>query len=449
MEREAYQKLKSWRTSATRKPLLMRGVRHVGKTWLLHEFGRHEYDRIAYVDFTRESTLKEVFSGSYSGRELLLAVQLQLGFRLYPKRTLIVLDEIQELPDAVGVLARLHADAPEYHVIAAESRVAHAYAAGQGFPADSVETMFLRPISYTEFLRAVEKTELADFLETRDWKMLSHFHDDYVSQLIMYCLIGGMPNAVNNFIKRKDFRIVRQLQMGILQDYRDSFERLARRGLQNRLALLWESLPRQLDSKTHKFRYNIVAPGLGARELEAPMAWLVENGFVRQIARVDAPELPLEAHRDGAFKGYLLDIGLLTARLGIDMASFLETSRLFERFHGTLAEQIVQQELAATMGEKPHYWSAPRGKAAADFLVQSSGHVIPVDVAGVANPRAKKLAFYCEKFQPPVAVRISLAKYQCRRLPIPGAPGRSYTLIDLPLYAVSQLAPEIQAALNA
>ncbi|MBR4518279.1 MAG: ATP-binding protein [Victivallales bacterium] len=448
MDREAYKKLKSWRDSSSRKPLLLRGVRHVGKTWLLHEFGRHEYDRMAYVDFSRQSTLREVFSGSYSGRELLLAVQLQLGVKLYPKRTLIVLDEIQEVPDIVGVLARLREETPEFHIIAAESRVAHTYPVGQGLPSDALETMFLRPMSYTEFLRAVGKTELADFLETRDWKMLTHFHDDYVSQLIMYCLIGGMPNVVHNFVKRQDFRIVRTLQENILRDYQESFARLARKGMQKRLSLLWDSLPRQLDCPTHKFRYNAVAPGLGARELERPMTWLVESGFVRQIPRVTTPELPLEAHRDGSFKGYLLDIGLLTARLDLPMTSFLETSRLFDHYHGTLAEQIVQQEMAASVGEKPHYWSAPRGNAEADFLLQSSGMVIPVDVTGIANPRAKKLAYYCEKFHPPVAVRISLSKYQCRRLPMPGRADTEYTLIDLPLYAVSQLATEIQSALD-
>lgn len=180
--------------------------------------------------------------------------------------------------------------------------------------------------------------------------------------------------------------------------------------MQRRLQLIWASLPKQLDCNTHKFRYNAVAPGLGIRELKAPMEWLVENGLIRQIPRVDLPELPLEAHRDGAFKGYLLDVGLLTARLQLPMNSFLDTPRLFERFHGTLAEQVVQQELAATLGEKPHYWSAPHGNAGADFLLQTCGAVIPVDVAGIANPHAKKLAFFNEKFHPPVAVRISQGK---------------------------------------
>ena len=278
--------------------------------------------------------------------------------------------------------------------------------------------------------------------------MLAHFHEVFNSQLFLYCLIGGMPDVVLNFVKKSNFRLVRDRQNAILQDYEDGFTRHARGGLQRRLKLIWDSLPRQLDCNTHKFRYNAVAPGLGARELTPPMEWLVETGLVRQIPRVTVPELPLEGHRDGAFKGYLLDVGLLTAKLGLSMESFLETTRLFDRFHGTLAEQIVQQELAASLGEKPHYWSAPRGNAEADFLLQSSGMVIPVDVTGIANPRAKKLTYYCEKFHPPVAVRISLGKYQCRRLPMPGRPDTEYTLIDLPLYAVSQLASEIRDAMQ-
>ena len=450
MYRDALKKLRAWHQNTTRKPMLIRGVRHVGKTWLMTEFGKEKFDRVAYVDFSRDTSLREIFAeqSQYLLRDLLLAVQLHVGFKLYPQRTLLVFDEIQETPGGLAALERFQTEAPEYHILAAESLVAHVYPIGKGFPSHAVDTMFLRPMNYSEFLRSVGRSDLAEFLALRDWKMLAHFHEVFNSQLFLYCLIGGMPDVVLNFVKKSNFRLVRDRQNAILQDYEDGFTRHARGGLQRRLKLIWDSLPRQLDCNTHKFRYNAVAPGLGARELTPPMEWLVETGLVRQIPRVTVPELPLEGHRDGAFKGYLLDVGLLTAKLGLSMESFLETTRLFDRFHGTLAEQIVQQELAASLGEKPHYWSAPRGNAEADFLLQSSGMVIPVDVTGIANPRAKKLTYYCEKFHPPVAVRISLGKYQCRRLPMPGRPDTEYTLIDLPLYAVSQLASEIRDAMQ-
>ena len=442
MKRKLMESLVSWKKDTEHRPLLLRGARQVGKTWLMKEFGKLEYDRTAYVRFDHASPLRELFASETNVVNLLDAIQLQVGFKIEPRRTLVVFDEIQECPGALASLKFFYEEAPEIDIVAAGSQLGLSNHVGTGFPVGKVDSLFLYPISFMEFVEAIGKGQFAELIDKGDWRMISAFHDECVRLLKLYFLIGGMPRVVDDYARHGDFTRTRRIQKSLLQDYRGDFGKHAPPVMARRIEAVWDSLPGQLSRENKKFIFKDVHQGTRAQELELAMQWLTEAGLMRQICRVTKPDLPLEAYHDGAFKGFVLDIGLLAAKTGLPPRTILDGSRVFEEFKGALTEQFVQQEVVASTGEMPHYWASPRGDAEIDFLLQSTGDVIPVEVKASVNLQAKSLKYYCGKFRPPVAIRTSLAQFHSQTITLAEDKGE-YTLFDLPLYAVSRLKAEI------
>ena len=446
MERQAMDRLVAWKNDPERRPLLLRGARQVGKTWLMKEFGSREYERTAYVRFDHASPLRNVFASETNVANLLQAVQLHAGFRIEPGRTLLVFDEIQECPGALASLKFFCEEAPGIDIVAAGSQLGLSDHVGTGFPVGKVDTQFLYPLSFREFLAATGKAQFADLIGSRDWKMMSSFHDELVRLLKLYFIVGGMPRVVEDYASHGDFARMRRIQNSLLLDYRSDFGKHAPPVQTRRIEAVWDSLPGQLSRENKKFVFSDVQQGTRARELEFSMLWLTEAGLMRQEHRVSKPDLPLEAYHDGAFKGFMLDVGLLAAKAHLQPRTVLEGSRIFEEFKGALTEQFVQQELVSELGEEPHYWASARGDAEVDFLLQGSGDVIPVEAKASVNLQSKSLKSYCVKFRPPAAVRTSLARHHRQSVDYAvkqETPPGQYELIDIPLYALSQLTGEI------
>lgn len=440
MERQAMARLVAWKKAPKRRPLLLRGARQVGKTWLMREFGAREYERTAYVRFDHASPLHGVFASETHVERLLLALQLEVGFRIEPGRTLLVFDEIQECPGALASLKFFCEEAPELDIVAAGSQLGLADHVGTGFPVGKVDTQFLYPLSFREFLAALGKTPFVELIDRRDWDMVAPFHEELVRLLKVYFLVGGMPAAVSSFAANEDITQVRRIQQDLLLDYRSDFGKHAPPVQVRRIEALWDALPGQLARENKRFVFSDVQQGTRARDLELAMRWLTETGLMRQERRVSKPDLPLDAYVDGAFKGFMLDVGLLAAKAHLAPRTLLEGSRVFEEFKGALTEQFVLQELVAELGENPHYWASSRGDAEVDFLLQGEGEVIPVEAKASVNLQAKSLKTFCAKFRPRAAVRTSLARHHRQTVP-----PNDYTLLDLPLYALSQLHAELNA----
>ena len=443
MKRNMMDSLVAWKKDAEHRPLLLCGARQVGKTWLMKEFGSREYDKTAYVRFDRASPIREVFASETNVANLLNAIQLHVGFRIIPKETLVIFDEIQECPGALASLKFFCEEAPDVDIIAAGSQLGLSDHVGTGFPVGKVDTLFLYPLSFKEFLGAIGKEQFAELIGGGDWKMLSAFHDECVRLLKLYFFIGGMPHVVDDYARHGDFTRVRRIQTSLLLGYKGDFGKHAPPTEVRRIEAVWDSIPGQLSRENKKFLFKDVISGTRSRELELSIQWLTEAGLMRQVNRVTKPDLPLDAYHDGAFKGFVLDVGLLAAKTGLQLRTLLDGARIFEEFKGALTEQFVQQEIVASTGELPHYWASPRGDAEVDFLHQGTGDVVPVEAKASVNVKAKSLKTYCEKFRPPVAVRTSLMKYFSQMIGHVEN-GGEYTLIDLPLYGISRLKTEIE-----
>ena len=442
MKRDLMENLIAWKTDAEHRPLLLRGARQVGKTWLMKEFGSREYNKTAYVRFDHASPIRDVFASETNIENLLNASQIHVGFKVTPKETLVIFDEIQECPGALASLKFFCEEAPDIDIIAAGSQLGLSDHVGIGFPVGKVDSLFLYPLSFKEFLEAIGKELFAELISKGDWKMLSAYHDECVRLLKLYFFIGGMPQIVDDYARHGDFTRVRRIQTSLLQDYKGDFGKHAPPTQVRRIEAIWNSIPGQLSRENKKFLYKDVLQGTHSRDLELSIQWLIESGLMRQVNRVTKPDLPLDAYHDGAFKGFMLDVGLLTAKTGLKLKTLLDGARIFEEFKGALTEQFVQQEIIASTGELPHYWASSKGDAEVDFLLQGTGDVIPVEAKASVNLQAKSLKFYCEKFRPPVAVRTSLIKYFSQKISH-AENGGEYALIDLPLYGISRLKVEI------
>jgi predicted AAA+ superfamily ATPase len=346
-----------------------------------------------------------------------------------PDRTLIILDEVQEKPKALTALKYFAEQAPQYHIATAGSLLGVALHAGTSFPVGKVQMRTLLPLTFAEFLAATGRQGLADLVAGGEPDLLTAAHDELVEQLRWYYIIGGMPAAASAFAERRDTREVRALQAEILNDYEQDFSKHAPLPQVPRLREVWRSVPGQLAKENRKFVYGHVRKGARAAAYELALLWLGDTGLVRRVPRVTAPRLPLRAYADAsAFKVFCHDVGLLGALAGLDPAVLLRGDALFTEFKGALAEQYVCQELVAA-GLEPFYWSNDAGRAEVDFVVETGGRIVPVEVKAHTNLQAKSLRVYRDKYRPDQAVRLSLAPYESQ-------PG----LLNLPLYAASRLA---------
>ncbi|MCR5598119.1 MAG: ATP-binding protein [Lachnospiraceae bacterium] len=412
MERSITEQLIKWKDSKERKPLILEGARQVGKTWIVKEFGRSCFSGVAYVNFDREKALKEILARTVSPEALIPAISVLLDMSIDPENTLIIFDEVQEEPRALSCLKYFCEEAPEYHIVATGSFMGIALHQGTSFPVGKVDMMKMYPLSFLEFLEAVGKKQLRTAIENNDRNMVEPFRNVLTDFLRTYYVVGGMPEAVQNYIDHKDLLKVREKQESILDLYRQDFSKHAPVSLIPRLNQVWDAVPNQLSKENRKFIYGQVSKGARAKDFELAIMWLSDCGLIHLVHRVSKPGLPLKAYEEmSAFKIYLNDVGLLGAMGQISPKAVLEGNKLFTEFKGAMTEQYVLQQMVGGMGIKPYYYSAENSRGEIDFLLQGADTLIPVEVKSEENLQAKSLRAFYDKYGYK-GVRISMSDYR-------------------------------------
>lgn len=413
MKRFLMDDLVRWKNKKNRKPLIIRGARQVGKTWIMKEFGKTEFDSVAYVNFDSNVRMKQVFETDYNIERIILAISAETGVDIIPEKTLMIFDEVQEVPKALSCLKYFCEDAPEYMIVAAGSLLGVALHQGTSFPVGKVDFMDLYPMSYKEFLWALGEEQLCSVLDRNDIDMLTLFKTRYIERMREYFYVGGMPEVVKNFIENKSYIQVREVQKNLLSYYQNDFSKHAPTRLVPRLNQVWESIPMQLAKENKKFIYGQIREGARAKDFELAIQWLLDCGLIHKVTRVSKPGFPLKAYMDmNIFKLYLFDVGLLCAMTELNAKVLIEGNRVFTEFKGAITEQYVLQELIASAKLHPYYYSPDNARTEVDFLLQVAGSVIPLEVKAEENLQAKSLKTYCKKYQPDIAIRTSMADYR-------------------------------------
>ena len=429
MYRKAIEQLYKWKDKKGRKPLIIRGARQVGKTWLMKEFGAKAYETFVYISFDNNQRMQELFSTDLNVERIITGLELYAGHKINPSNTLLIFDEIQEVPKALTSLKYFNENAPEYPIVCAGSLLGVALHQGTSFPVGKVEFIDLYPLSYQEFMQAMGKEQFSKVLDDGDFAMVSTFKQEYIDLLKQYYYVGGMPEVVANFSTNKDFNEAREIQEGILDAYEQDFSKHAPHDVVPRIRMLWNSIPSQLTKENKKFIYGLIKEGARAKEYEIALLWLTDCGLVHKVNRVTAPSLPLKAYEDlKAFKLYLVDVGLLSCMVRLRQNVLLDGNDLFKEFKGALTEQYVLQQLKTLKNITTYYWTNDRNSAEIDFLIDTGKSVIPVEVKAEVNLQAKSLKTFREKFDPETSVRTSMTDYK-----------KEDWLINLPLYAIGTI----------
>ena len=429
MYRIAIEKLYRWKESRRRKPLIIQGARQVGKTWLMKEFGRAAYRDMVYINFDSNSRMAELFASDLNTDRLIMGIELYAGKKIDPDSTLLIFDEVQEVPRALSSLKYFYENAPQYHIICAGSLLGIALHEGTSFPVGKVDFLELYPLSFREFLMAVTGTQFAKLLDSQDYKMITSFKQTYIEALKQYYFIGGMPEAVENFTEERDFYEVREVQKRILEAYEQDFSKYAPLEIVPKIRMVWNSIPSQLAKENKKFLYGLVREGGRAKEYETAIMWLCDCGLVYKIERVKGGGIPLKAYVDQkAFKLFVVDVGLLGCMTGLSPKILLDGNDLFTEFKGALTEQYVCQQLKTLENLSIYYYTNDRGSCEVDFMVDTGERTVPVEVKAEVNLKAKSLKTYYEKYQPEISIRTSMADYRPEEW-----------LMNLPLYAIEEI----------
>lgn len=429
MYRTAIEKLLKWKQNKHRKPMIIEGARQVGKTWLMKEFGQQAYADTVYINFDSNSRMAELFASDLDTERLIMGLELYAGHKIDPDNTLLIFDEVQEVPRALSSLKYFNENAPQYHIVCAGSLLGIALHQGTSFPVGKVDFMNLYPLSFREFLMANGQERFAELIDKRDFQMITSFKLTYIDALKHYYYVGGMPEAVQSFAENKDFNEVREIQRRILMAYEQDFSKHAPNEIVPRLRMIWNSIPSQLAKENKKFIYGLVREGARAKDYEAAIMWLSDCGLVHKISRVNTAGIPLRAYEDlKAFKLFVVDVGLLGCMAGLRQHTLLDGNDLFVEFKGALTEQYVCQQLKNIEDLDIYYYTNDRGSCEIDFVVDTGGKIVPVEVKAEVNLRAKSLKSYQEKFSPEISVRTSMADYK-----------KEEWLVNLPLYAIDQI----------
>lgn len=428
MKRHISAKLKKWKSSKNRKPLILKGARQVGKTWAMKDFGRSEFEQMVYVNFERDKLLQNLFKQDFDPERILLALQVSAGITIEPENTLIVLDEIQEVKGGLTALKYFNEEKPEYAIIAAGSLLGVSLAGGS-FPVGKVEFLEMHPMTFSEFLMAMEENQLLDLIKSLNWDLIKTFKPKIVELLKQYYFTGGMPEAVKSFSREKNFRKVREIQENILNAYDNDFSKHNSPDLIPKISLLWHSLPAQLARENKKFVYGIVKKGARGRDYDKALNWLEQYGLTYRVERITKPGFPLKSYADlNAFKLFASDVGLLGALAGLDEKILLDGNAMFTEFKGALTEQYVLQQLISENEIKPFYWSHENSSGEIDFIFDYKNTFYPVEVKAETNLQAKSLINFHKKYQPEKSLRFSLADYS-----------EKDWVTDIPLFALSEL----------
>lgn len=430
MYRTKINELKKWMFSKNRKPLVFLGARQVGKTYLLQKFGRAEYKQIAYINFERPGAPKNLFEVDFDADRIFTVLNAYCNIKIDAENTLIIFDEIQTAPKGITSLKYLYEDVPQYHIIAAGSLLGVGIHPGESFPVGKVDFMKLYPMSFHEFLLAMGETGIAELLEKKDLVNLGFFNKKLINYLRYYLYIGGMPEAVQDFVENRDWHSVRRIQNQIITAYRNDFSKHAPNDILPRINMVWESIPAQLAKENRKFIYGVIREGARAKDFEMAIQWLTDAGLLHKVYNTSKASLPLVAYQDlSAFKLFHNDVGLLGAMSHLNTKTIAEGNTIFTEYKGALTEQYVFQQLTQNENLLIYYHTFGNSKYELDFLIQNSDDaIIPIEVKSGESLKSNSFRLFCQNNRPQKAIRTSLADYK-----------EESWMTNIPLYAVNSI----------
>ena len=423
MQRSAYNQLLEWKNKESRKPLIIRGARQVGKTWLMKEFGKNEYDNIIYINFENNKELMNLFDADFDIERILMALYIETGIKAEPNTSLIIFDEIQDVNRGITALKYFYENAPEYNIMVACSYLGISMIHNNSFPVGKVEFLNLEPLNFIEFLLALNQQPLVDLILRNEISLISTFKSKYIELLKQYYFVGGMPEAVKSFLSNKDFDAVRIIQENIILAYEHDFAKHAPANIVPRIRMVWNSIPSQLAKENKKFIFSVIRKGARSKDYELAIEWLLGSGLINKVKRINKPGIPLKSYVDNnAFKVFLLDVGLLGALAGLDKKSIIQGNSIFEEFKGAMTEQFVCQQVLKL---NPYYWSAENSQGEIDFILQYGDKIIPIEVKSEENLKSKSLKSFVSKYGLNNSVRLSMSDFRQQDI-----------LINYPLYCL-------------
>ncbi|MDB7979947.1 MULTISPECIES: ATP-binding protein [Faecalicoccus] len=442
MERFLLKKLLAWKTSPYRKPLIVKGVRQVGKTWILKEFGRLYYDNVAYFNFDENEEYKQFFDTTKNVNRILQNLSMASSQTISPKKTLIIFDEVQDCPNVINSMKYFCENAPEYHIACAGSLLGIALAKPSSFPVGKVNFMQVDPMTFEEFLIANGDSNLAEYIQTIDTiePIPDAFFNPLYEKLKMYYVTGGMPEPVRIWTEARDVNVMQEALSNIIEAYERDFAKHPNVNEFPKISMIWNSIPSQLAKENKKFLYKVVKTGARAREYEDALQWLIDARLVHKIYRSTSPGLPISAYDDvSAFKIYLVDVGLLRRLAKLAPTAFGEGNRLFTEFKGALTENFVLQTLMTQFEVTPRYWSQANPPYEVDFLIQRDNDIFPIEVKSESNTTSKSLKKFKELFPDKVKLRI---RYSLDNLKLDD------DVLNIPLFMAGQTDHLIELALK-
>ena len=430
MERNVMKELLLWKDKANRKPLILQGARQVGKTWIMKEFGKEAFEYTAYINMDNNDRMRMTFDRDFDISRIIEELGIESGTKMVPGKTLIIMDEVQEVPKAISSLKYFCENAPEYHVIVAGSLLGVAMHRGISYPVGKVDLLSMYPMTFVEFLNAVGEQELAAQISDYESDVHTVFADKYVSLLKKYYYIGGMPEVVKSYIDEKDYSLVRKIQNAILQLYEQDFgKHIDNKTELERTRMVWNSIPMQLSKENKKFFFGKIKKGARSADYEISIQWLIDCGLLNKVHCVNKPGMPLRAYKEfSAYKLFMVDVGLLGAMSNLDSRSILEGNEIFTEFKGALTEQYVHQQLVSSTDLELFYYSNQSSTNEIDFLTQIESYIIPIEVKAEENLNSKSLKAYVDKYSPDKSVRFSMKNYV-----------EQDWLINMPLWEVSEI----------
>ncbi|TAE35405.1 MAG: DUF4143 domain-containing protein [Sphingobacteriales bacterium] len=411
MNRLLIKELVDWKNATNRKPLIIKGARQVGKTWLMQTFGEQQFKQVVYLNFESSQRLQEMFKPDFNIPRIITVIEIETNQKIDYTNTLLIFDEIQEAEKGLTALKYFYEQAPQYFIIAAGSMMGISLQKSNSFPVGKVDFLQLYPLSFAEFLNNAGYSKLADNLVLKNWAVIATFHQKLVELLRLYYFVGGMPEVVANYIENKNLETVRQLQQKIIIGYQNDFAKHAPNDIVPKIKLVWQSLISQLAKENRKFIYGQLKKGARAKNFETAINWLVDAGLVLKVNKVTNPTMPLNAYADfDAFKLFLVDIGLLNAIANLDPKILLEKNTILTEYKGALTEQYVCQQLK--IKTDLYYWVAENATAEIDFLIQQQNQIIPIEVKAEENLKSKSLTTYVQKYAPTTAIRTSINQFR-------------------------------------
>ena len=432
MFRSIFNELKKWKDDVNKKPLIIQGARQVGKTWVMKEFGKNEYEDLLYVNFERDKIVTNIFQNDLNPSDIIEALEIKFNKSIKEQNTLIIFDEIQECPNALTSL-KYFCEETKYNIMCAGSFLGIALHKNTSFPVGKVEFLNLYPLSFNEFLIANKQERLVNLLLKQDFEKIKIFKNELEKYLKLYFYIGGMPEAVQEYINTNELTIVRKVQERILESYVNDFSKHTDKNVFPRMLALWQSIPSQLSRENKKFIYKNIKEGARSKDYEVAMQWLSDCGLIYKITKITKPYFPINSYVDNSsFKLFMADVGLLSALCHLNSEVIINNNNIFTEFKGSLTEQFVLQELKINKDLLIHYWGNNNGNAEVDFVIQKNEFIIPIEVKATINLQAKSLKVYNEIFKPKMAIRTSLADYK-----------QTNILYDVPLYTIGNFIEKV------